>query len=90
MEVTGHDQFAMLNGHYDRETYSGHQIAFVKELMAGERGADQSRVVRLGAGHHGDGSGGRIFLQSQPLYLREPETMIQRHRVQDKALSTRG
>lgn len=35
MEVTGSDQFAMLNWRYDRDTYSGHQISFVKELMAG-------------------------------------------------------
>lgn len=34
MEVTGHDQFAMLNWRYERDSYSGHQISFVKELMA--------------------------------------------------------
>jgi arsenite methyltransferase len=33
IEVTGHDQFAMLNWSFERDSYSGHQVAFVKEMM---------------------------------------------------------
>jgi SAM-dependent methyltransferase len=35
LDVTGHDQFAMLNWCYGPDTYSGHQISFVKDLMRG-------------------------------------------------------
>jgi arsenite methyltransferase len=35
LEVTGHDQFAMLNWRYDPDSYSGHQVGFVKEMMSG-------------------------------------------------------
>lgn len=34
LEITGHDHIAMLNWRFEPETFSGHQIGFVKELMA--------------------------------------------------------